>query len=177
MNDQQRRFIGLDPAVGSDQEYGALLSACRRYRYRLWRTWDSSKPVMVWVMLNPSTADAYEDDATIRRCVGFAKLWGFGGIVVVNLFALISTDPKGLLEGGNPVGRPENVEHLYAVVDPKPDLIVAAWGNNVPKNFWDHEQSVVSMLRGRGAKCLGFTQSGKPRHPLRLNYGTELRPL
>jgi hypothetical protein len=73
---------------------GALLSEDGRYRYRLWRLWDDLAPVMVWVMLNPSTADADLDDPTIRKCIGFAKANRHGGIIVVNLFAWRATDPK-----------------------------------------------------------------------------------
>jgi hypothetical protein len=177
MNAQTKLFFGVDPAVGPEQSFGAMLSPCRRYRWRLWRVWDPSKPKVVWVMLNPSVADAHADDATIRRCVGFAKQWGYGGIVVVNLFALISTDPKGLLGESNAIGRPENIEHIYAVIDDAPGLIVAAWGNNVPKGYEHHEESIISILRGRGAQCLGLTNSGRPKHPLRLNYNMKLRAL
>ncbi|TMF61888.1 MAG: DUF1643 domain-containing protein, partial [Chloroflexi bacterium] len=76
------RRLGTPAAVR-----GATFSADRRYRYRLWRRWDGARPVVAFVMLNPSTADARRDDPTIRRCIGFAKSWGFGGVEVVNLFA------------------------------------------------------------------------------------------
>ncbi|MDB5297796.1 MAG: hypothetical protein JWO31_3779 [Phycisphaerales bacterium] len=72
----------------------AVLSPCERYRYVLHRWWDESKPAVCWLMLNPSTADAATDDPTIRKCCGFARAWGAGGIAVVNLFALRATDPR-----------------------------------------------------------------------------------
>ncbi len=74
----------------------AELSKCRAYRYALWRTWDESKPFAMFVGLNPSTADELEDDPTIRRCINFSKLWGYGGLCMVNLFAYRATDPTAL---------------------------------------------------------------------------------
>lgn len=84
----------IDP--GTEQLRGAVISDDGRYRYRLWRTWAPELPRMAWIMLNPSTADAEVDDPTIRRCVGFAKREGCGGIEVVNLYAYRSTDPSVL---------------------------------------------------------------------------------
>jgi hypothetical protein len=78
---------------------GAELSACRTYRYRLWRQWDADLAPVVWVMLNPSTADESADDPTIRKCIGFAQRWGYGGIEVVNLYAYRSPDPRQLKKG------------------------------------------------------------------------------
>lgn len=156
-------------------EKGAVISDDGLYRYRLWRIWDHNLPVMVWVMLNPSTADAKEDDATIRRCIGFAKQWGYGGIEVINLFALRSTDPKGLKEGPVPVG-PDNASTFYETVDRKPKLIVAAWGNNVPPGYDVHVNAIRGVLRSNEAQCLGHTRSGEPKHPVRLPYSTRLRP-
>ena len=77
-------------------ESGAHFSPCERYRYRLWRCWDASKWKLAIIGLNPSTATHEEDDPTIRRCIGFAKRDGYGGLLMLNLFALRSTDPKGL---------------------------------------------------------------------------------
>src|SRR5262249_62207047 len=71
----------------------AGFSRCGRYRYWLTRTWDAARPAVCWLMLNPSTADAARDDPTIRRCIGLARRWGHGGIVVVNLFAWRAPDP------------------------------------------------------------------------------------
>lgn len=173
---QSAMQTGMDLG-GSDKEFGALFSPCKRYRWRLWRTWDRSKPPVLWVMLNPSVAGALDDDATIRRCIGFAKRWGYGGIVVINLFAFISTDAKALLEASDPVGRPDNIDTFYAEVDGAKGPIIAAWGNQVPKGHDVHAQACRSVLRGRGAQCLGHTLSGQPKHPLRLNYDTRLRPL
>jgi len=153
---------------------GAEISADQLYRYKLWRVSDWTKGPMVWVMLNPSTADAEEDDATIRRCVGWAERWGHGGIVVVNLFAFRSTNPAALIEAGDPVGRPRGVDVIYEVVDAKPELIVAAWGGGVPDGHDVHVNAVRNVLRSSDTYCLGHTQAGEPRHPVRLAYDTRL---
>lgn len=86
------------------QRSSAVISECGSYRYRLERVWEAEKDRVAFIMLNPSTADASKDDPTIRRCIGFAKAWGFGGLIVGNLFALRSTDPKALYGHKDPVG-------------------------------------------------------------------------
>lgn len=148
----------------SDFKRAAVISDCGRYRYRLERTWGEAPP-MAFVMLNPSTADADIDDPTIRRCMSFARRDGRGGIVVVNLFGLRSTDPKGLAESDNPYG-PGNFDAIGLVLEAKGD-IVCAWGA--------HGQAVSAaksfMLRATKGyhtplKCLGKTRDGSPRHPL-----------
>ena len=105
---------------------GATFSADRRYRYRLWREWDRSRAVVAFVMLNPSTADASRDDPTIRRCIGFARAWGFGGVEVANLFALRATDPRHLRGVPDPVG-PRNARSLKLALA-HASLVVVAWG-------------------------------------------------
>lgn len=166
---------------------GAELSEDGLYRYRLWRAWDKQLPCMIWIMLNPSTADAAKDDATVRRCIGFAKQWGYGGIMVINLFALRSTDPKQLIESADPVG-PDNWDHIRAAASItiggdwpgapglRP-LVVAAWGSSWPKGAETHIATARSMLERCGAQCLGHTQRGDPKHPVRLAYATQLVPL
>lgn len=94
---------------------GAIISDCQQYRYALWRIWDETKPFVMFIMLNPSKADAETDDNTVRRCIGFAKSWGYGGIYICNLFAYRSTDPKVLLKVDNPFGD-QNIQqtHIHA---------------------------------------------------------------
>lgn len=93
---------------------GAHLSACGAYRYALRRTWDPARPAALFVGLNPSTADAERDDPTTRRCVRFARDWGFGGLLVGNLFAYRATRPRDLRAAAEPVG-PENDWWLAAL--------------------------------------------------------------
>lgn len=120
----QEDVNGLDK--GSRMVRGAKLSDDRLYRYGLWRKWDD-RPKVMFIGLNPSTADEVEDDPTIRRCIGFANSWGYGGIVVANLFGFRATDPTALQKATDPIG-PENDEWLYRLAD-EAALVVGAWGN------------------------------------------------
>ena len=157
---------------------GAEISECRTWRYRLWRVWDADKPALMFIMLNPSTADEQEDDPTIRRCVGFAKAWGFGGISVCNLFAFRATDPAELRDAADPVG-PENDRILLEVATSGAvGLVLAAWGNYGGLNY--RSGAVREMLRANGVKlmALSITKAKEPGHPLYikadtcpLNYG------
>lgn len=154
---------------------GAFLSECGKYRYRLWRFWDSDAPIMVWVMLNPSTADGTEDDPTIRKCIGFAKTHRHGGIIVVNLFAWRATDPKELvvLPDYTRVG-PDNDDHIqWAVNAPILATIMAGWG---AERFARHRATTVcaNIQARRSLVCVGRTQGGAPRHPLFVPYSAAL---
>lgn len=152
----------------------AAFSPCERYRYALNRRWREGLPVAVWVMLNPSTADHEQLDPTIRRCVGFSKSWGCSGLIVVNAYALRSTDPKGLWREGDPVG-PHNDLVLRKMAAHAADgaKVIAAWGANIKP---DREREVYDLLRAHGpVYCLGTTKAGHPKHPLYLRADTELR--
>lgn len=150
---------------------GAVISPDMAYRYRLWRQWGDDR--LAFVMLNPSTAGAEEDDPTIRKCMGFADRLGFGGIEVVNLFAWRSTCPDVLrhLRDSTKVG-PENDSHIAAVLLSAP-AVVAAWGAN-GRFFPDR----VGVMRGMLARASSGdvlqldkpTGSGQPPHPLMLPY-------
>lgn len=148
----------------------ADISACGRYRYALTRSW-ADGPFVAWVMLNPSTADAHEDDPTIRKVMGFSTAWGYAGCVVVNLFALRSTDPKALQSAVDPVGL-DNVEALRRWTDGKP--IVAAWGDSGGELAQRQARRVNQALGDPAMLCLGTTKAGSPRHPCRLAYSTPL---
>lgn len=141
------------------------------YRYKLWRCWDVSLPWALWVMLNPSIADAAIADPTLRRCIGFSKRWGYGGLVLTNLFALISTDPKGLLTAEDPVG-PQNDATILEMAETLGGPIICAWGANGSYRYRD--QAVVEMLSDFELVCLGRTSGGQPKHPLRLAANTPL---
>ena len=132
-----------------------------RFRYLLWRQWEAGARVL-FVMLNPSVADATRDDPTIRRCVGLARAWGFGAVEVANLFALRATDPRDLVRARRRVG-PRNDE-ILAEVAARADAIVVAWG--VHGGLDGRDRAVAHMLGGRALRCLGRTRAGQPRHPL-----------
>lgn len=148
-------------------------SAARNYRYLLTRIWDPSLPLAVWIMCNPSTAGAHQDDATIRRCTTFAKdEWGRGGIAVVNLFAVCSTDPALLRAHPNPVG-PHNAAFVRQAVR-ESDLVVCAWGG--PGVLADRGLEMARALTRAGVtlRAFGVTSTGQPKHPLYLAKGTPL---
>ena len=153
----------------------AELSPCGRYRYVLSRGWGQGN-LMNFVMCNPSTADAEVDDPTIRKCVGFAKKFGFDGIQVMNLFAFRATDPKELGQLGiDPIGYPENDKYLRTL---RGDVCLA-WGG-IGKKLRHHPGRPVAvevLLRNNGCRLLtlGMTKSHAPRHPLYLPYTTELQ--
>lgn len=142
---------------------GAVFSDDRRYRFRLWRTW-SSRPRVCFCMLNPSTANETELDPTLRRCVSFARAWEFGGLEVVNLFAIVSADPKVLLTDPNPRGD-KNDEYIRRAAN-RCGAIVAAWGAFPEATVV--ARHVYAMLRADGVQpwCLGTTKHGHPCHPL-----------
>lgn len=143
------------------------------YRYLLTRRW-APGPVMTWVMLNPSTADASADDPTIARCWRRAAAAGSGAIAVVNLFALRATDPRELLAHPDPAG-PGNDACLTAVCGGQ-DAVVAAWGAH--GDHLGRGRHVAQMLTAAGARlvCLGTTAAGHPRHPLYIPAAAPLVP-
>lgn len=146
--------------IGEDR--GAVLSEDGQYRYNLWRGRDEGERGRVlFVGLNPSTADAEKDDPTIRRCVRFARDWGYGGIWMANLYAYRSTDPKALLSAADPVG-PDN-DHWLASLAMRAQLTVAAWGAWPGPN--PHRPAHVMDLMG-ALHVLGLTKAQAPRHPL-----------
>lgn len=153
----------------------ARLSSCGRYRYELRRRW-SDAPPLVFAMLNPSTADAEVDDPTTRRCLGFARREGAGGIIVVNLFALRSTAPAALLAERDPVG-PDNAAAISTIcADPAP--VVAAWGAHRATRTPDAQRMISCVVSVAGSRllCLGTTNTGAPRHPLYLPAAAPLMP-
>lgn len=142
----------------------------RAYRYTLTREWDVAKPLAVFVMLNPSTADAFRTDPTITRCRNFAHAWGCGGLVVLNAFALRSTDPKVLRGHPDPVG-PDNDQVIAAVLRAgNTGPVVLAWGANETLRRSGRDTALVTLLHAGGIEpmCLGKAKSGSPRHPLYL---------
>lgn len=144
-------------------ERTAELSADGRYRYVLGRRW-GGRHTLAWVMLNPSTADAEVDDPTIRRCVGFGRKWGFGGITVVNLFALRTVTPTLLTRHVDPVG-PDNDDWIKRETDDA-HWIMLGWGAHPFART--RAMTVLDLIGGPGYRVmsLGVTKDGSPRHPL-----------
>lgn len=157
-------------------EDNAVISACGRYRYLLTRQVVRGARTATFIMLNPSTADATNDDPTIRRCIGFARQWGCGRLAVLNLFAFRATDPADLKRAAEPVG-PENRTWFDRTLSvPNSDPVVCAWG--VHGEHMSQDLAVLGWLAGYGVEpvALGVTRDGHPKHPLYLRKGAELLP-
>lgn len=139
-----------------------------QYRYELSRRW-GPEPPLGFVMLNPSTANAFDDDPTIRRCLGFARREGAGGIWVVNLFAYRATDPAHLWAAGAPTGGDTN-DGAWRRLFERCDTVVAAWGAATHSAVRPQVDRLVDTAgrAGRSLWCLGVTKSGAPSHPLYL---------
>ncbi len=141
----------------------AIFSTDRRYRYRLTRWWREGQSLS-FVMLNPSTANETSDDPTIRRCISFAKAWGYGGIYVVNLYSLVSTDPAKLLSEPDSIGM-FNDAYVYSTAEDCSKLVVA-WGNHGADNKQRVDAVLKILNRFKDVYCLGKNKNGQPRHPL-----------
>lgn len=152
---------------------GAMFDDTGKYRYLLWRTWDEGKRnPAVFIMLNPSTANAEDDDPTIRRCIGFAKDWGYTGLKVVNLFGLVSSDPKKLATETDPIG-PENDYVILSRV-PHAGIIIAAWGAfKEAKTRSIQVLNAVQSVSRSPIYCLGMSKDGSPKHPLYIRADTK----
>ena len=148
----------------------AVFSPCRKYRYTLERYWDDGKARILFVLLNPSTADATVDDPTNRRGMYFAREWSYGACVFVNLFAFRTSKPAKMMKVKHPVG-PHN--DLYIKRWAKwADTIVVAWGNHGAHR--NRDANVLNILDGYDLHTFGLTKANHPRHPLYLPNSTNL---
>lgn len=153
---------------------GAEFSPDRVYRFRLWRRWEPG-PMLMVVGLNPSTADESVDDPTVRRCIGYARRWGFAGLRMLNCFAFRATDPKAMKLAPDLVW-PENLSKIQTeanVTLREGGAVLAAWGNDGAHRHRSNDVRQALDLGSRGhapsgVACLGLTRSGEPRHPLYL---------
>lgn len=149
----------------------ATISTCGRFRYTLERSVSVlGNGLVMWVMLNPSTADAMLNDPTIVRVIRFSERLGFARAAVVNLFALRATDPRHLRLVGDPVG-PENDAHIQRVAG-EANLIILGYGADPIAT--ERAAQVCTLLAGRKLFCLGKTKAGAPRHPLYLRADSQL---
>jgi len=159
-------------------ERTAILSPDGLYRYSLGREWNTQRPSVMFVMLNPSKADVFIDDTTITKCIGFAQRWEFGGLIVVNLYAFRATLPSDLWRSPYDPRGPENDKYISLLAS-KPARVVCAWGNHAYRDRADSVTRLLLQTRSgvflpNELYCLGKTNSGAPRHPVRLPYNTQL---
>lgn len=176
----RNKTLVIERRSDGTNDSGAVFDEEHHYRYLLWRTWNRSvtgNRILGFVMLNPSTADAMEDDPTIRRCIGFAKSNGFDGILVANVFALRATNPDELCVHENPVGE-GNTLALRAMAQFSHEVI-AAWGTNKALKLDDQGNFAGNVLLSellpsqKRLLCLGRTSNGSPRHPLYIRADTK----
>lgn len=157
----------IEPSINRS----AVLSADGAYRYSLKRTW-GEQDYCLFLMLNPSTADAVQDDPTIRRCMAFAEAWGYGGLIVCNLFPLRATDPKALYAHPEPQGPQNGEKNTLAVLNAcgEANLIVCAWGvHGRLKNWGEMTRNGLTEHYPHRLFHLGLTKDGQPKHPLYLS--------
>ncbi|MGW2827213.1 DUF1643 domain-containing protein [Streptomyces sp. NPDC001443] len=158
----------LAPAAAPDIRRAAVISDCGQYRYLLVRQWQNTGPTAVFVLLNPSTADGVSDDATSRHCIRYARSWGCGSLLIVNLYGWRATKPLELRTVADPVG-PENDAFLYAAAATAEDSggpLVGGWGTHARP---DRIAAVLALPHMRRLGALEVTRLGQPHHPLRLS--------
>jgi len=149
-----------------DVKTGASFSACRTYRYTLWRVW--AHPLVNYIMLNPSKADEVDNDPTVERCERRAAKLGYGGIIVTNLFAFRATDPDDMKRAADPVG-PRNDDAIYESAS-QCSLVILAWGNDGA--YLARSKAVLKFLEPCRHKmhALKVCKTGEPQHPLYVGY-------
>ncbi len=145
----------------------AIFSKDRLHRYVLIREWDLSKPSLMIISLNPSTADEKKNDPTVRRCIGFAKKWGFGKLLMTNIFAFRATIPKDLFNSKNPIGDKNN--YWLKKLSKTTDKVVLAYGNH--GRFKNRHEEILKMINN--LYCIKKSKTGMPMHPLYLKYTKE----
>lgn len=153
-----------------------VFSPCRKWRYTLWRRWDYEygegtrgevqPPYAQFIGLNPSTADETKDDPTIRRCIAFAKSWGYGALCMTNLFAWRDTLPKNMKKALDPIG-PDNDQWLLKVAH-QAGVVVAAWGKDGSHLYRAVKVKRLMAENGITLHCLRTNGDGSPEHPLYL---------
>lgn len=147
---------------------GARVSACCKYRYRLWRTWDETKQPIVYIMLNPSVADEVQSDATITRCIRRAENLGAGGIIVMNLFAWITPYRNEIYGVADPVGPDTDAEVIEACRGAL--HVICGWGNEGVHRGRDRQMLALLRANSICPKAVGINKDGSPKHPLYVAY-------
>lgn len=156
------RIIKARPGLDGLPSSSATFSDDMKYRYVLERAWKPANGRCAFIGLNPSTADEVKNDPTVSRCINYARAWGYGAFVMLNAFALRSTDPKALYSEADPVGA-ENDRWILEEAG-KASIVVAAWGTHARLNR--RHEKLMDMLPV--LHCLGTTKDGYPKHPLYL---------
>lgn len=153
---------------------GAYFSLCRKYRYKLWRVWEPSKPTCLFILLNPSTADEVENDPTVERCERRARQMGFGGLVVCNLFAFRATSREVMKIQKDPIG-PKN-DSTIAEEAAKAGMVICGWGED--GQHLSRSKAILTLLRSAKVPThyLRLNKSGEPRHPLYISYKQQPQP-
>ncbi len=162
------------PTAESALKRTAIFDATGRYRYQLGRQWQAQGSQVTFVMLNPSRADTFRDDPTLRACIQFARRWNYAGLTVVNLFGYRTPHPADLKAAEDPIG-PENDDYvLEAAIAAQ--QIVLAWGNW--GSLQGRDRHILTLLSPYKSKltCLQRNRSGQPRHPLYIKRDNPLRP-
>lgn len=160
-----------------NEKRDAVFSPCRKYRYRLSQIWDESKPPLTWLMLNPSTADEVKNDPTVERCERRARMWDYGGSIVLNIFAYRATDPKDMRACKDPIG-PDNDKWLHEIARNSHDLhVIGGWGEHGAHR--GRGQAVLDIFKQEGGRlsALKINASGHPAHPLYIAYKAKPFPL
>ena len=154
-------------------ESGAAFSPCRRWRYLLWRRWDAAAPAANFLMLNPSTADELKLDPTCARARDYAERWGYGALIVTNIFAFRNTNPNQMKAAADSVGPGNDAAIVRAAREAV--IVVCAWGNH--GSFLDRSSRVTALLKKNHIKlhALRVNAGGEPAHPLYLPGN--LRPM
>jgi len=150
---------------------GAILSKSGKYRYQLWRIWNPDKPLCLFIGLNPSTADSFDDDPTVKRLIYFAKKYGYGGFYIGNLYALRTSKPSVLFKSKKKIGK-YNDEHLLEMYI-KTKHIIIMWGSK--KGIEKRVEAFFHMFKSTFLfYCFGHCKDGNPTHPLFLPKNTKL---
>jgi hypothetical protein len=145
-------------------EAGATFSPCRRWRYLLWRRWDAAKPVANFLMLNPSTADEVKLDPSCTRARRYAEAWGYGALIVTNIFGFRNTNPNELRKTPDPIGSGNDAAIVRAARESA--IVVCAWGNHGA--FLERSSRVKALLKKEKLYALRVNANGEPAHPLYL---------
>jgi len=159
-----------------DETREAVFSPCRRWRYHLKQVWDETQPNLIWMMLNPSTADETQNDPTVERCEQRARQWGFGGVEVYNIFAFRATDPNDMKAQADPVG-PDNDKWVAKFAHhSQHTLAIIGWGEHGKHRGRGQDVLKIIAAHDGQVQALKVNKSGHPKHPLYIGYKQKASP-